>query len=51
MMGGLLFVPHMGAVHYFKVTATNSLQTQLPKSERVKYKHQLIIQETKGGEK
>ena len=37
-----------GFVRCFKITATNSLQTQLRRIEREKYKHQLIVQESRG---
>ena len=37
-----------GFVRCFKITATNSLQTQIRRIEREKYKHQLIVQESRG---
>ena len=37
-----------GFVRCFKITATNSLQTQIRRIEREKYKRQLIVQESRG---
>ena len=37
-----------GFVRCFKITATNSLQTQIRRIERDKYKHHLIVQDTRG---
>ena len=37
-----------GFVRCFKITATHSLQTQIRRIERDKYKRQLIVQETRG---
>ena len=37
-----------GFIRCFKITATNSLQTQIRKIKSDKYKHQLIVQDTRG---
>ena len=36
-----------GFVRCFKITATNGLQTQIRRTESDKYKHQLIVQDTR----
>ena len=38
-----------GVIRCFKITATNSLTTQIRRIEKDKYKHQLIVQDMRGG--